>query len=88
MTVPAFPEGVLAAKVRTEVTQAGAIGDPYGSGIRTVWWVYGVGPVKVVFEHAGGAAPVTTSRSRQHEPGREGAAAGRRATSRSSRARS
>jgi hypothetical protein len=27
-----------------------------------VWWVYGVGPVKVTFQHAGGAgAPVTTS---------------------------
>lgn len=61
VTVPAFPEGVLAAKVRSEVTQAGAIGDPYGSGIRTVWWAYGVGPVKVVFEHAGGNAPIATS---------------------------
>jgi hypothetical protein len=40
----------------------GAIGDPYGSGVRTVWWVYGVGPVKLVFRHAGGAgAPVTTA---------------------------
>ena len=30
--------------------------------MRTVWWVYGVGPVKVEFHHAGGAsAPVTTS---------------------------
>lgn len=62
ITVPAFPAPVLAAKVRTEITQAGAIGDPYGSGVRTVWWVYGVGPVKVVFEHSGGTgAPVTTS---------------------------
>lgn len=60
--VPAFSEPVVAAKVRTDVLQAGALGDPYGSGVRTVWWVYGVGPVKVVFEHAGGAdAPVTTS---------------------------
>jgi hypothetical protein len=62
ITVPAFAEPVIAAKIRTEVTQAGAIGDPYGSGIRTAWWVYGVGPVKVVFEHSGGtAASVTTS---------------------------
>ena len=61
VTVPAFPDGVLAAKVRSEVTQAGAIGDPYGSGIRLVWWVYGVGPVKVTFEHAGGDAPIATS---------------------------
>jgi hypothetical protein len=51
--VPAFPDGVLAAKVRSEVTQAGALGDPYGSGVRTVWWVYGVGPVKIVFDHTG-----------------------------------
>ena len=61
VVVPAFPQGVRAAKVRSEVTQAGALGDPYGSGVRTVWWVYGVGPVKVVFEHAGGSAPVATS---------------------------
>jgi hypothetical protein len=62
VTVPAFGHAVLAAKVRTQVTQAGAIGDPYGSGVRTTWWVYGVGPVKIVFAHAGGAgAPVTTS---------------------------
>jgi hypothetical protein len=62
VTVPAFGEPLMAAKIRTEITQAGAIGDPYGSGVRTVWWVYGVGPVKIVFEHAGGAdAPVSTS---------------------------
>jgi hypothetical protein len=62
VTVPAFPHGVIAAVVKTTVTQAGAIGDPYGSGNRTTWWVYGVGPVKVVFAHAGGAsAPLTTS---------------------------
>ena len=61
ITVPAFPEPVVAAKVRSEITQAGALGDPYGSGIRTVWWVSGVGPVKVVFEHQGGDAAVTTA---------------------------
>lgn len=61
VTVPAFPQGVVAAKVRSEVTQAGAIGDPYGSGIRIVWWVHGVGPVKVTFQHAGGNAPISTS---------------------------
>jgi hypothetical protein len=62
VSVPAFAHPVVAAKVRTRLTQAGAIGDPYGSGVRMTWWVYGVGPVKVVFEHAGGAgAPVTTS---------------------------
>ncbi|MGH3004251.1 MAG: hypothetical protein ACRDM1_16565 [Gaiellaceae bacterium] len=62
VTVPAFPDGVLAARVQTKITQAGALGDPYGSGTRTVWWVYGVGPVKIEFDHAGGAAaPVTTA---------------------------
>ena len=62
ITVPAFPQPVVAAVVRTRVTQAGALGDPYGSGTRTIWWVYGVGPVQVVFAHAGPAnAPVTTS---------------------------
>ena len=62
VTVPAFPQPVLAAKIRSQITQAGALGDPYGSGVRTTWWVYGVGPVKVVFQHAGGSgAPVTTA---------------------------
>ena len=62
VTLPAFPTPVLATKVRSEISQAGALGDPYGSGVRTTWWVYGVGPVKIVFEHAGGAgAPVTTA---------------------------
>jgi hypothetical protein len=62
VSVPAFPKPVLAAVVRTKISQAGALGDPYGSGDRTIWWVYGVGPVKVVFDHAGGAgASVTTS---------------------------
>jgi hypothetical protein len=62
VSVPAFPGPVLAAKVQSQITQAGALGDPYGSGTRTVWWVYGVGPVKIVFAHAGGVgAPVTTA---------------------------
>jgi hypothetical protein len=62
ITVPAFPQPVTAVKVRSDITQAGALGDPWGSGVRTVWWVYGVGPVKILFQHAGGAnAPVTTS---------------------------
>jgi hypothetical protein len=60
ITVPAFADPVVAAKIRSQITQAGALGDPYGSGVRTVWWVYGVG-VKVLFQHAGGTgAPVTT----------------------------
>ena len=61
ISVPAFPAPVRAAKLRSDVSQAGAIGDPYGSGVRTVWWVYGVGPVKIVFEHAGSDGAVTTS---------------------------
>ena len=48
--MPAFPGGVDAAKVESDVTQAGALGDPFGSGVRTVWWVYGVGPVKILFQ--------------------------------------
>ncbi len=47
VVVPAFPQGVVAARVVTRITQAGALGDPYGSGTRTVWWVYGVGPVRI-----------------------------------------
>ena len=59
--VPAFAQPVTAAVIRSQITQAGAIGDPYGSGTRTTWWVYGVGPVKLVFQHAGGTgAPTTT----------------------------
>ncbi len=62
VTVPAFPKGVTAAVVQSQIVQAGALGDPYGSGIRTVWWVYGVGPVKVVFQHEGGSgAPITSA---------------------------
>ena len=62
VTVPAFPEPVKAAVVQSDISQAGALGDPYGSGVRTIWWVYGVGPVKVMFEHAGGiTAAVTTA---------------------------
>jgi hypothetical protein len=52
--VPAFPAGIDTARVDSEITQAGAIGDPFGSGIRSVYWVRGVGPVRIVFRHAGG----------------------------------
>ena len=54
VAVRSFPAGVTAAVVESEVTQAGALGDPFGSGVRTVWWVHGVGPVKIRFRHAGG----------------------------------
>jgi hypothetical protein len=31
----------------TVAEQRGALGDPFGSGVRTVWWVFGVGPLRV-----------------------------------------
>lgn len=57
--VPAYPNGVEAAVVRSQIAQVGALGDPYGSGIRTTWWVRGVGPVRVVIDHDGNPGPVT-----------------------------
>lgn len=57
--VPAFPKGVAAAAIRSQIALAGTAGDDYGSGIRTTWWAPGVGPVKLVFDHVDGA--VTTS---------------------------
>jgi hypothetical protein len=54
VVVPAFPGGVEAAKVQSLITQAGALGDPFGSGVRTTWWVRGVGPVKAELHHSGG----------------------------------
>lgn len=59
VVVPAFPLGVFAAKVESDITQAGAIGDPYGSGVRATWWVHGVGPVKITFRHTGGETTST-----------------------------
>jgi hypothetical protein len=60
ITVPAFAGGVTAAKFRSAITQRG-VSAAYGSGTRTTWWVWGVGPVKVVFAHAGAGSPVTTA---------------------------
>lgn len=57
--VPAFPTGVVAAVVRTNLALGGTPGDDYGSGIRTTWWVRGVGPVLVQFDHVDGS--VTTA---------------------------
>lgn len=54
VVVPAFPGGVRAVRIDSDVTQAGALGDPFGSGLRTVFWVYGVGPVRILYRHAGG----------------------------------
>ena len=61
VTVPAFPNPVTAARIKTRITQAGALGDPYGSGTRTIWWVAGVGPVKIEFQHVGGGSPPLTT---------------------------
>jgi hypothetical protein len=55
ITVPAFPHGVTAAAIRSNIGLAGTPGDDYGSGIRTTWWVAGVGPVKLVFNHVDGS---------------------------------
>jgi hypothetical protein len=52
--VAAFPNGIPVAKVQTQITQAGALGDPYGTGLRTVYWARGIGPVRIEFRHAGG----------------------------------
>ncbi|MGH2859612.1 MAG: hypothetical protein ACRDMJ_19230 [Solirubrobacteraceae bacterium] len=57
--VPAFPNGILAAAVRSQIALAGTPGDDYGSGTRTIWWGYGIGPVKLVFDHVDGS--VTTA---------------------------
>ena len=46
VNVPAFPAASTRRRSQSVVTQAGALGDPFGSGVRTVWWVYGVGPVQ------------------------------------------
>jgi hypothetical protein len=57
---PAFPHGVEAVAESSSISAQGDLGDPYGSGTRTIYWVYGVGPVKVVFAHSGGATPPLT----------------------------
>ena len=56
------PEPVTAAKVQTlSHPGRGRSATRTGAGAHD-WWVYGVGPVKVEFLHAGGApAPVTTA---------------------------
>ena len=69
--MPAYPRGIFAAKVQSDITQAGAIGDPYGSGIRTVWWARGVGPVKIFFRHTSGqigqAELLATNQTARHD---------------------
>jgi hypothetical protein len=53
--VPAFPKGVLAAVVRSNLALSGTPGDDYGSGVRTTYWVRGVGPVLILFDHVDGS---------------------------------
>ena len=52
--VPAFLAPVEAAGVQTQITQALRPGRSVRSGTRTVCGVYGVGPVMITFQHAGG----------------------------------
>jgi hypothetical protein len=66
--VPAFPHGVVAAAVRSQIALAGTPGDDYGSGIRTTWWAEGVGPVKVVFDHVDGAITNATLNATNQKP--------------------
>src|SRR4051794_9206338 len=68
VVVPAFPKGVTASVIESSVTQAGALGDPYGSGVRTVYWVYGVGPVKILFHHDGGETTTSVLQSTSLKP--------------------
>src|SRR4051812_30631172 len=68
VVVPAFPKGVTASVIESSVTQAGALGDPYGSGVRTVYWVYGVGPVKILFHHDGGETTTSMLQSTSLKP--------------------
>jgi hypothetical protein len=68
IAVPAFPGGVEAAKIDSDITHTGALGDPFGSGSRTVWWVYGVGPVRIVLRHGGGEMSVAELQSTSLAP--------------------
>jgi hypothetical protein len=66
--VPAFPGGVLAAVVRSQIALAGTPGDDFGSGNRTTWWVYGVGPVRVEFDRVDGSVAVSELQSTSLKP--------------------
>jgi hypothetical protein len=66
--VPAFPAGVVAAVVQTNLALAGTPGANYGSGIRDTWWVRGVGPVRVVFAHVDGSVTSVYLRSTNLKP--------------------
>jgi hypothetical protein len=66
--VPAFPGGVQAAVVRSQIALAGTPGDDFGSGNRTTWWVYGVGPVRVEFDRVDGSVAVSELQSTNLRP--------------------
>lgn len=68
VVVPAFPQGIEAALVTSDVSQAGALGDLFGTGTRTVWWVRGVGPVRIEFNHASGETSTTELQSTSLAP--------------------
>ena len=68
VVVPAFPQGITAAVVTSDVSLAGALGDLYGTGVRTVWWVRGVGPVRIEFSHASGETSTTELESTNLKP--------------------
>jgi hypothetical protein len=55
--------------VRSQIALAGTPGDDYGSGNRTTWWVYGVGPVKVEFDHVDGSVTNAELQSTNLAPG-------------------
>lgn len=66
--VPAFPNRVKAAAVRSEIALAGTPGDDFGSGVRTTWWAYGIGPVKVTFDHVDGSTTSAELQSTNLKP--------------------
>jgi hypothetical protein len=66
--VPAFPSGVVAAAVKTNLALGGTFGDDYGSGVRTTYWVRGVGPVYVEFDHVDGSITHVSLLSTNQKP--------------------
>jgi hypothetical protein len=68
VNVPAFPHGASAAVVRSQIALAGTPGDDFGSGNRTTWWVYGVGPVRVEFDRVDGSVAVAELQSTSLKP--------------------
>ena len=80
------PGGRRDGAVESDVTHAGALGDPFGSGLRTVWWAYGIGPVKIVFQHSGGETSLSELQSTNARPAPAAARRQRAAVHRGQRA--